>query len=87
MRKSEALVDFYRTVKKDSRSKLFMGPDFNAGAGRMLGAAHLATPMIDLFNQVDRLLAELLRFPFQILLFGAGMAGQIRGHQVLGAVP
>lgn len=77
MRESEALVEFYRAVKGDTRRKLFMGPVECAGAAKMLGAAHLATPMHDLFRHVDRLTHELETREFDVLLYGAGMAGNI----------
>ena len=75
MRESAELVDFYRAVKQDTRRKLFMGPAWNAGAARMLEATHLVTPMGDLWGQRNRLLNELQHFDFDVLLYGAGMAG------------
>ena len=33
--------------------------------------------MKGLLDQVDRITEELMKFPFQILLYGAGMAGNI----------
>ena len=77
MRESEELVDFYRAVKEDSRRKVFMGPAECAGAAAMLGAEHLVTPMRDLFSHADRLTYELQRKSWEVLLYGAGMAGNI----------
>lgn len=77
MRDSEALVDFYRAVKQDPRRKLYMGPVECGGAAQMLGAEHLPTPMHDLLRHVDRLTHELERKEFDVLLYGAGMAGNI----------
>lgn len=77
MRESQALVDFYRTVKADTRRKLYMGPAENAGAARMLGADHLVTPMKGLFECRGVLLKKLLASDFEVLLYGAGMAGNI----------
>ena len=77
MRESAALVDFYRAVKEDPRKKLYMGPVECGGAAKMLGAEHLPTPMHDLFGHVGRLTRELERKPFDVLLYGAGMAGNI----------
>lgn len=77
MRESAALVDFYRAVKEDPRKKLFLGPVECGGAAKMLGAEHLPTPMHDLFRHIDRLTHELQRKPFDVLLYGAGMAGNI----------
>lgn len=76
MRQSPALLDFYRAVKLDPRRKLFMGPAGNAGAAKMLGAEFLETPMSNLFTYTAELAKELDR-EFDVLLFGAGMAGNI----------
>jgi hypothetical protein len=75
MRTSTALVDFYRSVKEDSRRKLFMGPAGNAGAAAMLGAEFLETPMGDL--RIHALTESLAARTFDVLLYGAGMAGNI----------
>lgn len=77
MRESEALIDFYRAVRQDPRRKLFMGPVDNACAAAMLGADHLETPMRDLIQHTEALTAQLLAAEFDVLLFGAGMAGNI----------
>lgn len=77
MRESEQLVEFYRAVKGDSRKKLFMGPRGNIGAAEMLGADFLETPMSHLFMQAGGLTEELLNRDFEVLLYGAGMAGNI----------
>lgn len=77
MRESQALLDFYRAVKADTRRKLFMGPGGNEGAAQMLGADFLEVPLYNLFAHVDRLADELIRRDFDVLLYGAGMAGNI----------
>ncbi|HXI88461.1 MAG TPA: hypothetical protein VNH18_14715 [Bryobacteraceae bacterium] len=78
MRESDALVDFYRAIKADERRKLYMGPEGNAGAARMLGATHLITPMQGLFEECESLFLKLADFyEFDVLLYGAGMAGHI----------
>lgn len=77
MRESAELVDFYRAVKEDPRKKLYMGPVECRGAAAMLGAEHLVTPMHDLLGHVDRLTKELEQREFDVLLYGAGMAGNI----------
>jgi hypothetical protein len=77
MRQSQALLDFYRAVKADSRRKLFMGPEGNAGAAKMLDADFLEVPMRDLLGHVDPVTDELLSRDFDVLLYGAGMAGNI----------
>jgi SAM-dependent methyltransferase len=75
MRESEALIDFYRAVRADPRRKLFMGPAGNSQAAELLGADCLVTPMANL--DVEGLTKELLISDFEVLLFGAGMAGNI----------
>jgi len=77
MRESAALVDFYRAVKRDTRRKLFMGPCWNAGAARMLGADHLIVPDHDLFRHVEHVKERLDKLDPEVVLFGAGMAGNI----------
>lgn len=78
MRESAELVDFYRAVKEDPRRKLFMGPSWNAGAAKMLGAGHLITPMTsDLLAYFRTARISLSDLKFDILLYGAGMAGNI----------
>lgn len=78
MRRSAVLVEFYRTVKTDRRRKVYMGPAKNAAAARFLNAYHLVTPMVpDLITRVDELLAGLDSFGFEVLLYGAGMAGNV----------
>lgn len=76
MRESEALVDFYRAVREDPRRKLYMGPERNSGVGEMLNADHLYTPMQDLDQGWVGYTAHVLKeSKFDVLLFGAGMAG------------
>ena len=77
MRESAILLDFYRAVKQDPRKKLYMGPAENAGAAKMLGAEHLVTPMANLYADCDRLSVELATRKWDVLLYGAGMAGNI----------
>lgn len=77
MRQSEALLDFYRAVKRDPRKKLLMGPKENAGAANMLGAEFLEVPMNNLFECRANILGQLFAREFDVLLYGAGMAGNI----------
>jgi hypothetical protein len=81
MRESAALVDFYRAVKEDPRRKMFMGPAGNAGAARMLGAEFIETPMENLLAHTGALTDELITRDFDVLLYGAGMAGNIPAIQ------
>lgn len=78
MRESAALVDFYRAVRADPRRKLYLGPGKNAAAAQFLGAEHLFTPMVpNLYLQLPALQEELERRDFDVLLYGAGMAGNV----------
>lgn len=77
MRESAQLMDFYRAVRRDPRRKLFMGPQECAGAAAMLGAEHLVVPMKDLFRHLQEAPLELHDCEFDVLLYGAGMAGHI----------
>jgi hypothetical protein len=77
MRESQQLMDFYRAIRQDPRPKLYMGPAENRAAAEMLGADFLETPMENLFAHIGAVAAELLRRDFQVLLYGAGMAGNI----------
>lgn len=87
MRESEALADFYRAVARDSRQKLYMGPAECRGAAKMLGADHLVTPMADLYADTPRLTNELMGRQFDVLLYGAGMAGSIPAAQCAAVHP
>lgn len=82
MRVSEALLDFYRAVRADRRRKLFVGPACNHGAARMLQADHLVVPDRDLFASTPWIRTQLDRLDPQLVLFGAGMAGNgpVIGH-------
>ena len=77
MRRSEALVSFYRTVRDSRQRKLFMGPAWNSGAAAMLGAEFLEVPTRDLFNYRQQIVGRLNRSNFDVLLYGAGMAGNV----------
>lgn len=76
-RRSKPLLDLYRAVRKDTRAKLYMGPAGNAGAAKMLDAEHLVTPMGLDTDWADRTAEELSRRQFDVLLYGAGLRGNI----------
>jgi hypothetical protein len=82
MRESAELVDFYRAVKQDRRVKVFMGPQECAGAAKMMGARHLVTPMRDLNVWIPSITERLFSRPFDVLLYGAGMAGNVAAVNV-----
>jgi len=78
MRESAELAKFYEAVRADKRRKLFMGPIGNRPAAAWLGAEFLNVPMVNLHDhifQIAHLLANELSY--DVLLFGAGMAGNI----------
>ncbi len=77
MRESAELVEFYRALREDSRRKAFLGPHACAGAARMLQADHVVTPMRDLLAHVDRLTQALLLGNYEVVIYGAGLAGNI----------
>ena len=77
MRESLPLLDFYKAVKVDTRRKLYMGPLENESAAKMLGAEFLPTPMRDLFRFSEIYGKALVDREFDILLYGAGMAGNL----------
>jgi SAM-dependent methyltransferase len=78
-RESRDLLGFYRAVKADTRRKVYLGPQAHAPAARMLGCEHVVTPMRDLLASVDSIYEKLAHDPFgfDVLLWGAGMAGTI----------
>jgi hypothetical protein len=77
MRESAELIEFYHALKMDRRKKLIMGP--MPGAAKMLGAQHLATPMThDLHAYFLNGAPRLWDQDFEVLLYGAGMAGQVQ---------
>lgn len=78
MRESQALVDFYKAVRWDRRRKVYMGPIKNSGAARFLRANHMVTPMApDLIAQREKLGAQLDAYEAEVVLYGAGMAGNV----------
>ena len=77
MYESQALADFYRAVIADPRPKVYLGPAANAKAAQWLGAQHICTPMSGLHEQVEDLTVRLACVDFEVLLFGAGLAGMI----------
>lgn len=77
MRVSDALLKFYRQVRQDRRRKIFIGPADNAGAAKMMHADHLIVPDRDLFQHVKWIKSRLDYIDPQLVLWGAGMAGNI----------
>jgi len=77
MRESRALADFYRAVRADRRSKLYLGPVANEAAAGWLGAEFMPVPMHDLHRHVASFREMLIASDFEVLLWGAGLAGVI----------
>lgn len=77
MRETQALANFYRAVQDDTRRKLYMGPKGNAAAAKWLDAEFLEVPMSNLYRHTLALANILNGRDFDVLLFGAGMAGNI----------
>lgn len=78
MRESPELLGFYRAVRRDGRRKLLLGPAMWSPLADLLRCGFLATPMMP--NMVDiapRIAEELKRTDFDVLLYGAGMAGHV----------
>jgi hypothetical protein len=76
-RRTFALIDFYRAVRADGRRKLIVGAEFNRRARTMLNAEYLPVPMVDLYAYVAMLRKQLRKASYDVLLFGAGLAGLI----------
>ncbi len=77
-RLSPTMAEFYKAVKNDNRRKLFMGPPYNAGAAAMMRADFFEIPHdTKLFDHVDCIEFQLEKLGFDVLLYGAGMAGNI----------
>jgi hypothetical protein len=75
MRESEALLEFYRTVRNDSRRKLLLGPrEWEPGA-EVLRANFIGLPVER--QQKSALLQKAVSENYDVLLYGAGMAGTV----------
>lgn len=78
MRESEELVDFYRAVRKDERKKVLVGPAQIRPAAVALGAQFINVPMTSNLYQHRNVILDLLRWTkFDVVLYGAGMAGSV----------
>ena len=79
MRESESLAKFYRAIRKDNRKKLLMGPKEWQPAAAILRADFFEVPvsprLFDLY--LGELKYGLKSRDFDVLLYGAGMAGNI----------
>jgi hypothetical protein len=78
MRETDALLGFYRAVQDDPRPKLLMGPREWEPLAELLKCGFLGLPVVpNLFEHRTRI-ADLLRSrDFDVLLYGAGLAGHI----------
>lgn len=78
MRKTEALVDFYRAVKDDDRKKVFVGSPWVArDAAYMLGATAITVPgdPWKLAGAGEEIVSQIERECADVVLFGAGLEG------------
>ena len=73
-RRSKELFEFYRAVKEDDRRKVILGAPDNVDALDMLRSAYVCAPIVP-YQRLDVLISTVAKIPFDVLLFGAGMAG------------
>lgn len=79
MRESKALLGFYSAIRSDLRRKLLMGPEQWRPAAALLKADFFAVPVsTELFRRhISEIRLGLSARAFNVLLYGAGMAGNI----------
>lgn len=78
MRESTSLIEFYYTVRNDTRKKLLMGPKEWRPAAEILKSDFLEIPVsTNLLKHVNEIKLALNGSEFDVLLYGAGMAGNI----------
>jgi SAM-dependent methyltransferase len=84
MSESQAVVDFYRAVKEDCRRKVLIGRPEMDRAALMLNAEYVPIPMTtNLLPYVDYMVAEVERHEPEVVLYGAGMAGNIAAAELI----
>lgn len=79
-RQSEALVDFYRSVREDTRSKMHLGQDTpDRETASFLCAQHqrMTCPRGGVIDDLRDIEAAIESTAPEVLLFGAGMAGLV----------
>lgn len=78
MRDTPELLAFYRAVRNDNRRKLLLGPAEWFDLAKLLKCKFLIVPMMpNLIDIAPQIAAELKRMNFDVLLYGAGMAGHV----------
>ncbi len=78
MRESAELLGFYRSVRNDARRKLLLGPSAWEPVARLLECNFLGLPVMhNLLDLVPQITDELIRQDFDVLLYGAGLAGHV----------
>ena len=78
MRVSQELLGFYRAVREDPRRKLLVGPAAWGPLTDLLRCRFLAVPVMpNLINLAPQIADELKRQDFDVMLYGAGMAGHV----------
>lgn len=75
MRESAALVEFYKSVRNDSRSKLYIGRDALAAGDLLRCKSVFLTPMGMGWREHYHMLKALSAIRPKVVLFGAGMVG------------
>jgi SAM-dependent methyltransferase len=76
-RGTKALAEFYASVERASVEKVLLAPAAMAPAAARLRCRHIATPMSGMFESVGKITEQLLATPFDLLLWGCGMAGTL----------
>lgn len=78
MRQSQHLTDFYTALKNDPRKKVYIGPTEMAPVVNLLKCQlHIVTPMKRLYEVLESIDGNLYSSDADIILYGAGMAGNI----------
>lgn len=79
MRTTPLLLNFYKAIRNDNRKKLLMGPKEWYPASKILKTDFLEIPVSPtlFYNHLEELKQELALRDFDVLLYGAGMAGNI----------
>jgi hypothetical protein len=78
MRDTPELLGFYRAVHDDPRRKLLMGPSAWHECADLLRCEFLALPIMpNLIDIAPWIASELERRDFDVMLYGAGMAGHV----------
>jgi hypothetical protein len=75
MRTSKPLLDFYKTIRQDTRKKAFLGPKANEEACKLLDAQFIEYPRH--YQSLSEIANILDGHRFDILISGAGMGSAV----------